>query len=104
MRMAIALVALLVAGCASSPVRVVDGYPLGDPTDCSVNRECPEAVAMADAAYRPSLPVVRSVTYREGPSDTRRSGILFIRVYTLSDGTDHAVGVECGFDACRIDR
>ena len=98
------LVLLAVAGC--SQVHRVDGFPVGNATEC--NRDftpsCEQVIDAAIAALDERDPghakIDQTSVYDEDRSDfpegTMRSGMLQVVVFDFADGTQRAVGAYCG--------
>lgn len=104
----VAAIVLAAAACTTlreSPV--VDGWPVGDPLDCTTPRaRCPELLAEATAGLgRRELghaPIVRATLHIEGvvlDDDgnqilwTRSGACCNVALFELEDGSVHAIGV-----------
>ena len=99
--MAVAAVAM---GCGTSTVvtegSVIDGWTLGAPyscTDIDPQRPCSAMLPFAqkglDQRDPGHLPVVASQLRLEGNQTIVRSGVLYVAVFTLSDGSHKAIAV-----------
>jgi hypothetical protein len=93
------------------PVRMVDGFPIGEPVPCA--QHCAEWTRLArsalDVREHGHAEIVGARTFMEahipdlyGPGVLyTRSGTLIVVVFDLADGSVRATGVYCGVGGCR---
>ena len=104
-RVLIAAIAVAAAamGCGTSPATegsTIDGWSVGAAYTCidaDLERPCsallPFAQKRLDQRDLGHLPVVASELRSEGPNHPTHTGLLYIAVFTLADGSHKAIAV-----------
>jgi hypothetical protein len=108
-RIRVGLVITAIAASACGPFAgdpVVDGWPIGSETNCSIEDRCPELLTTAQVGFdrrSPGHPAVVAVTLhlegRLAGSDsgevlyTRSGSCCWVARFELADGTVRAIGV-----------
>jgi len=99
-----AVMALVTASCGKPDA--VDGWPLGVETQCQMADTTPEARALIDDTFRGrfgNAPVVDGRCYAGGIYKLDDESIflnatpggLEIHVFTMADGSRHAIAISC---------
>jgi hypothetical protein len=93
-----ALVATAMSACALLPARVIDGWRIGAAVDCT-QHDCPAIVREATrgldviAPGHPAIAATSVVEWAFEVMPTVSSGLPFVVVLGLADGSVRAVGV-----------